>query len=124
MQVCHPSTAANYFHLLRTQMRMPYRKPLVVISPKKLLRFKGATSTLEEMGEGTTFNMIYEDQNKKAVAPAKVRKLILCAGQVYFDLEEEREKLGANDVAIVRVESLCPFPFARVIAQMQKYPNA
>jgi 2-oxoglutarate dehydrogenase complex dehydrogenase (E1) component-like enzyme len=87
MQVVHPSTAANYFHLLRTHMRMPFRKPLVVISPKKLLRFKGATSRIEEFDETTKFDPLISDTSTSLVAPEKVRKIILCSGQVYFDLE-------------------------------------
>lgn len=124
MKVAHPSTAANYFHLLRTHMRMPFRKPMVVVAPKKLLRFKGATSTLKEFGEGTTFKPVIEDQNPKALDKSKVRKVILCSGQVYFDLEQERDTKGFHDVAILRVESLCPFPFHLVSDQLKQYPNA
>jgi len=80
MQVVIPSTAANYFHLLRTQMRMPFRKPLVVVSPKKLLRFKGATSNIEEFGPGTRFLPLIGDQHPNLVAPEKVRKVVLCSG--------------------------------------------
>jgi len=116
MKVAHPSTAANYFHLLRLQMRMPFRKPLVVVAPKKLLRFQGATSSIADFNEGTTFKPIIEDQNPKAVAANQVRKVILCSGQVYFELEKERTAREANDVVIVRVESLCPWPFEDIAA--------
>jgi len=105
-------------------MRMPFRKPLVVISPKKLLRFKGACSNIEDFGEGTRFEMLIGDQNKNLVAPEKVRKVIFCTGQVYYDLEAKRAKDGLNDVAIMRVESLCPFPFKEILAQMKDYKNA
>lgn len=105
-------------------MRMPFRKPLVVISPKKLLRFKGACSNIEDFGEGTRFEMLIKDQNKTLVAPEKVRKVIFCTGQVYYDLEAKRAKDGINDVAIMRCESLCPFPFKEIIAQMKDYKNA
>jgi len=118
MQVAHPSTAANYFHLLRTHMRMPFRKPLIVIAPKKLLRYKGATSSIEDFDETTRFQSLLEDSNPKLVAPEKVRKIIFCSGQVYFDLEAEREAKGMHDVAIMRVESLCPFPFKSIIKNM------
>lgn len=116
MQVVNCSNSANYFHLLRTQMRLPFRKPLVVISPKKLLRFKGACSTLDDFGPGTRFLPLIGDKNPKLVAPASVKKVILCSGQVYFDLEDARSKANRNDVAILRVESLCPFPFKEIIA--------
>ena len=93
MQVVNCSTAANYFHCLRSHMRMPFRKPLVVISPKKLLKFKGATSNIEDFGEKTRFEPLISDNNTKAVAPEKIRKVILCSGQVYFDLSAHREKI-------------------------------
>jgi len=75
-------------------MRMPFRKPLIVVAPKKLLRFKGATSSIEEFGEGTRFQNLIEDKNEKLVAPEKVRKVIICTGQVYYDLEARRAKEG------------------------------
>lgn len=80
MQIAFPSTAANYFHLLRTQMRLPFRKPLVVVSPKKLLRFKGATSNIEEFTGDTRFLPLMGDTNPNLVAPEKVRKVVLCSG--------------------------------------------
>jgi len=80
MQVVNPSTAANYFHLLRTQMRLPFRKPLVVVAPKKLLRFKSACSNIDEFTEGTRWLPLINDQAKDLVAPEKVRKVVLCAG--------------------------------------------
>lgn len=123
-EVVHPSTAANYFHLLRTHMRLPFRKPLVVVSPKKLLRFKGACSNIEEFEAETRWQPLIEDQSKTLVAPEKVKRVILCSGQVYFDLEAEREKLKKDDTAILRVESLCPFPFKEIIGEMKKYKNA
>lgn len=118
MKVAHPSTAASYFHLLRTHMRLPFRKPMIIIAPKKLLRYKGATSTIEEMKEGTQFQPLLVDENPKRVKNDKVRKVIFCSGQVYFDLEQERNEHGHHDVAIMRVESLCPFPFKKIIEQM------
>ena len=105
-------------------MRYPFRKPLIVVAPKKLLRFKGATSDIEDFSEGTMYKLIIEDQNKNAVAPEKVRKVVFCSGQVYYDLEAKREKDGANDVAIIRVENLCPFPFKEISAEISKYKNA
>lgn len=90
MQVVHPSNAANYFHLLRTHMRLPFRKPLVVVAPKKLLKYKGASSNLEDFGAGKRFLPLIEDSAN--LNPAAVKKVILCSGQVYFDLEAERTK--------------------------------
>jgi len=124
MQVVHPSTAANYFHLLRTHMRMPFRKPLIVIAPKKLLRFKGATSNIEDFSDNTKFDPLISDNYPNLSSPEKIRKVILCSGQVYFDLEAEREAKGHNDVAILRVESLCPFPFKSIIKELKQFKNA
>lgn len=87
IQVVNCSTSANYFHLLRTHMRMPFRKPLIVVSPKKLLKFKGAACDIEEFGTGTRFQSLISDKHDKLVAPEKVRKVIFCSGQVYYDLE-------------------------------------
>ena len=92
LQVVNCSTAANYFHLLRTQMRLPFRKPLVVVAPKKLLRLKGACSSIEDFGENTRFQLLIKDNNAKAVPKDKIRKVILCSGQVFYDLEAAREK--------------------------------
>lgn len=86
-----PSTAANYFHLLRTHMLMPFRKPLIVVAPKKLLRYKGANSTFEEMNDDKRFLPVIGDQNTHAVADHQIRKIVLCSGQVYYDLAEERK---------------------------------
>lgn len=124
MQVVNASTAANYFHLLRRQMRRPYRKPLVVAAPKKLLKFAKANSDLEEFADANRFKKIYEDQNKSLVAPEKVKKVILCSGQVYYDLDAARTKDNRNDIAIIRVEQLSPFPFKQVTAELGKYKNA
>jgi 2-oxoglutarate dehydrogenase E1 component len=124
MQVAHPSTAANYYHLLRTHMQMPFRKPLVVVAPKKLLRYKGATSKLDDFVEGTRFIRCLPDQNVNALPDDQIKKIIFCSGQVYFDLEEARAKNGNNDTAICRVESLCPFPFRSIITKMERYKNA
>lgn len=124
MHVVHPSTAANYFHLLRQHTRRAFRKPLIVVAPKKLLRYKGAASSIEDFGEETKFEHLIGDQNPELAPKDKVRKVIFCSGQVYFDLDEKRAKDGLNDVAIVRVESICPFPFKETIAALKEYPNA
>ena len=103
MQVVNCSTAANYFHVLRRQQLRPFRKPLVVIAPKKLLKLREAGSDIEEFVKGTNFKRVIGETNK-SIDPAKVRKVILCSGQVYYDLIAEREKLNKKDIAIVRVE--------------------
>jgi 2-oxoglutarate dehydrogenase complex dehydrogenase (E1) component-like enzyme len=90
MEVCFPSTAANYFHLLRTHMRMPFRKPLIVVSPKKLLRLKGACSTAEDFVDGQRFKPVIEDKHPELLPGDQVTKVLLCSGQVYYDLEDER----------------------------------
>ena len=105
-------------------MRMPFRKPLIVVSPKKLLKFKGAACNIEEFGSGTRFQNLIPDKHDKLVAADKVRKVILCSGQVYYDLEEARKKENKNDIAIMRVESLHPFPFKEIIAELKNYKNA
>lgn len=97
---------------------------MIVIAPKKLLKFKGACSEIEEFGPGSQFHPIYPDNNQNAVADSKIKKVIVCAGQVYFDLEEERSKKGYNDVAIIRLESYCPFPFFLLNNEFNRYPNA
>jgi 2-oxoglutarate dehydrogenase E1 component len=124
MQVVNCTTAAQYFHLLRRQLRRPFRKPLIVASPKKLLKNKEANSNIEDFGEGLRFKRVLSDHSKKLVAPEKVKKIIFCSGQVHLDLETAREKTGRNDIAIVRVEQLCPFPFSSIIPEIQKYKNA
>lgn len=124
MQVVVPSNAANYFHLLRTHMRLPFRKPMVVVAPKKLLRLKGATSEIKYFDEDNRWQTLLKDNNPNLVAGDKIRKVILCSGQVYYDIDDAREKKGIKDVAILRVESLCPFPFKEIIKNLKRYPNA
>ena len=110
--------------MLRRQIRRTFRKPLIVVSPKKLLRFKEASSDIEDFGEGLRFKRVIEDTNKNLVAPEKVKRVIFCTGQVYYDLNEARTKEGRNDIAIVRVEQLAPFPFKYVVPEVEKYKNA
>jgi len=124
MRVCNPTTSANYFHLLRSQVRRPIRKPLIVVSPKKLLKFKGASSDIEEFGTGLRYRKVIPDCGESMVADDKVRRVVFCSGQVYYDLEAARKKRGAWDVAIVRVEQLAPFPFRGCRAEIQRYKNA
>jgi 2-oxoglutarate dehydrogenase E1 component len=121
MQVCQPTTASQIFHLLRRQMVRPLRKPLVIMTPKSLLRNKDATSPLTEFTKGGFQTVIPEHKDLKA---DKVKRVVVCSGKVYYDLAKKREEKGADDVAILRVEQLYPFPHKAFAAELRKYPNA
>ncbi|MEO3679655.1 2-oxoglutarate dehydrogenase E1 component [Rheinheimera fenheensis] len=119
MQVCVPTTPAQVFNMLRRQMVRPMRRPLIVMSPKSLLRHPLATSTLDELASGKFHNVIGEIDDIK---PENVKRVVFCSGKVYYELLEERRKREQNDVAIVRVEQLYPFPhdeMAEVLSQYQ-----
>jgi 2-oxoglutarate dehydrogenase E1 component len=123
MQVCNLTTAANYFHALRRQIRRSFRKPLVVVTPKSLLRAKEVLSPLADMGPGTTFHRVIGES--EAIAPDdKVRRVVLASGKVYFDLAKARAEKGDDGVALVRVEQLYPFPFTSLGKVLQRYRNA
>ena len=122
-QVVVPTTPANYFHALRRQMRRSFRKPLAVMTPKSLLRHKDCVSTLADFGPGTSFKRILIETDQLAEA-AKIRRVILCSGKVYFDLVAERRKRKIDDIAILRIEQLYPFPFTRLGVRLAQYPNA
>ena len=119
MQVCVPTTPAQDFHMIRRQMLRPVRKPLIVMTPKSLLRHKLAVSSLDELANGSFQLVIGEHRELPA---KKVKRVVLCSGKVYYDLLEEADKRGVTDVAIVRVEQLYPFPRAEVTAELNKYP--
>jgi 2-oxoglutarate dehydrogenase E1 component len=121
MQVCVPTTPAQDFHMIRRQMLRPVRKPLIVMTPKSLLRHKLAVSTLDELANGS-FQLVIGEHRE--LAAKKVKRVVLCSGKVYYDLLEEAEKRGVDDVAIVRVEQLYPFPRPEVSAELEKYPSA
>ena len=121
IQVCQPTTASQIFHLLRRQMVRNLRKPLVIMTPKSLLRNKDATSPLSEFTKGGFQTVIPEHKELKA---EKVKRIIVCSGKVYYDLAKKREEKGADDVAILRVEQLYPFPHKAFAAELKKYPNA
>lgn len=121
MQVCVPTTPAQMFHLLRRQILRPFRKPLIVMTPKSLLRHKLAVSTLEELSSGGFQLVIPETE---AIEAKKVKKLILCSGKVYYDLLQKRRQLELKDVAILRVEQLYPFPHEALAAALAPYANA
>ncbi len=123
MQVCNLTTAANYFHALRRQIRRQFRKPLVVVTPKSLLRAKEVMSPLADVGPGTTFHRVIGETD--AILPDdKVRRVVLASGKVYFDLAKTRAEKGDDGVALVRVEQLYPFPFASLAKLLQRYRNA
>jgi len=108
---------------LRRQVRRSFRKPLVVMTPKSLLRHKECVSTLADFGSGTSFRRILAETDQLADS-AKVRRVILCSGKVYFDLVAERRKRKIDDIAILRIEQLYPFPFSRLGVRLSQYPNA
>lgn len=123
--ICNITTPANFFHVLRRQVYMDFRKPLVIFTPKSLLRLESARSPLSDMEEGTSFKRVIPEAGPCLEAPENVRKLILCTGKVYYDLVKEREQKGLhNDIAITRIEQIAPFPFDLVREEVEKYPNA
>ncbi|NMG38003.1 2-oxoglutarate dehydrogenase E1 component [Chelativorans sp. ZYF759] len=131
MQVANVSTPANYFHILRRQLKRDFRKPLILMTPKSLLRHKRAVSTLAEMsGESSFHRLLWDDaeylkdQPIKLVKDSKIRRVVLCSGKVYYDLYEEREKRGVNDVYLLRVEQLYPFPAKALINELSRFRNA
>jgi 2-oxoglutarate dehydrogenase E1 component len=121
MQVCVPSTAAQMFHMMRRQMLRPFRKPLVVFTPKSLLRKKEASSPIGELANGSFQTVIPE---LEPLEPKDVRRIIACSGKVYYDLVLKRTELKRNDVAVIRVEQLYPFPHKQFGAEMRRYPQA
>ncbi|TDX65820.1 2-oxoglutarate dehydrogenase E1 component [Methylosinus sp. sav-2] len=131
LQVANCSTPANYFHILRRQLHRDIRKPLVLMTPKSLLRHKRCVSRLDEMGEGTMFHRFISDDaelqpsDKFRLAPDdKIARVILCSGKVYYDLLEERESRGVNDVYLLRVEQLYPFPLKGLVTMMSRFKQA
>jgi 2-oxoglutarate dehydrogenase E1 component len=120
IQVCVPTTPAQIYHLLRRQVIRPLRKPLVVLTPKSLLRHKLAISTLEDLAEGSFQTVIPEID---AIDPAKVERLVLCSGKVYYDLLEKRRAEGREDIAILRIEQLYPFPEDDLVEILAPYTN-
>ena len=131
MQVVYPTTPANYFHVLRRQLHREIRKPLIMMTPKSLLRHKRAVSRLEELAKGTTFHRIlYDDAQMQAdeqikLQPdAKIRRVVLCSGKVYYDLYEEREKRGIDDIYLMRIEQLYPVPLKALVQELARFKGA
>jgi 2-oxoglutarate dehydrogenase E1 component len=131
MQVVYPTTPANYFHVLRRQLHREIRKPLILMTPKSLLRHKRAVSKLEELAKGATFHRIlYDDaqmqadEKTKLVPDAKIRRVVLCSGKVYYDLYEEREKRGIDDIYLLRIEQLYPVPLKALVQELGRFKGA
>ncbi len=131
MQVVNLTTPSNYFHSLRRQQKREFRKPLIVMTPKSLLRHKRAVSRLEEMGPDSTFHrLLWDDAESdpdspvELVADDKVRRVVMCSGKVYFDLLEDRNKRGIDDVYLLRLEQLYPFPAKALIKELGRFPQA
>jgi 2-oxoglutarate dehydrogenase E1 component len=121
MQIVVPSAPAQMFHVLRRQMLRAYRKPLIIMSPKSMLRHKESVSSLEELSEGKFHPVIGETDD---IDPAQVRRVVFCSGKVYYDLRAARRERAIKDVAIVRLEQLYPFPHDDYTAQIEKYAKA
>jgi 2-oxoglutarate dehydrogenase E1 component len=132
MQVAYCTTPANYFHILRRQVHRQFRKPLILMTPKSLLRHKRAVSFLSDFGPGSSFHRVFHDQaecvpgatNVQLVADDEIKRVIICTGKVYFDLMEEREKRGQDRIMILRLEQLYPFPEEALMHELRRFPKA
>ncbi len=122
LQVVNCSTPANYFHVLRRQIQREFRKPLVIFTPKSLLRHKRCVSKLAEFGPGSSFHRVMYCDDLPC-EPKDAKQVVLCSGKVYYDLQAERERLGANQVHILRLEQLYPFPADALAAEFEKYKH-
>ena len=123
MQVVNCTTPSNYFHALRRQLHRNFRKPLIVMTPKSLLRHKLCVSSLADMGPGTSFHRVLYD-NQKLCEDAEVKRVVLCSGKLYYDLFEERAKRGTRNVCFLRLEQLYPFPAKALTAELRRFPGA
>ena len=130
-QVANCTTPANYFHILRRQMVRKFRKPLILMTPKSLLRHKRAVSHLAELGPDETFHRVLwdsaqylPDEKVKLVPDDQIKRVVMCTGKVYYDLYEEREKRGINDIYLLRVEQLYPFPARALIHELSRFAQA
>jgi 2-oxoglutarate dehydrogenase E1 component len=132
MQIVNCTTPANYFHALRRQLHRDFRKPLIVFTPKSLLRHKKCVSTLEEMAEGSSFHRVLWDDAQinngnttiKLKGDSEIRRVVVCSGKVYYDLLDEREKRGLNDVYLLRLEQFYPWPMKSIMHELARFPNA
>ncbi|XP_071506052.1 2-oxoglutarate dehydrogenase complex component E1-like [Diadema antillarum] len=124
-QILNCSSPANFFHAIRRQILLPFRKPLVMFTPKSLLRLPEARSSFDEMQEGTFFQRVYPETGSASQNPEGVKKLIFCTGKVYYELVNQRDAKGLTDsIAIARMEQISPFPFDLVLDEVSRYPNA
>jgi 2-oxoglutarate dehydrogenase E1 component len=132
IQVAYCTTPANYFHVLRRQMHRPFRKPLILMTPKSLLRHKRCTSFLADFGPGSSFHRVLRDQAEavpgattvKLVEDSQIQRVVLCSGKVYFDLMEARDKLNENRIQLLRIEQLYPFPENVLALELNRFPKA
>ncbi|MGF1463765.1 MAG: 2-oxoglutarate dehydrogenase E1 component [Maricaulaceae bacterium] len=132
MQVANCSTPANYFHILRRQIHRNFRKPLILMTPKSLLRHKKCVSKLSDFGPGSSFHRVLWDDAEhpqeltetRLKPDAEIRRVVMCSGKVYFDLLDAREKRGVDDVYLLRVEQFYPFPAMSMLAELKRFPNA
>jgi 2-oxoglutarate dehydrogenase E1 component len=132
LQVVNCTTPANYFHVLRRQMHRDFRKPLIVFTPKSLLRHKKCVSTLEDMAEGSSFHRVLWDDAQmrngnttiELKGDSEIRRVVICSGKVYYDLLDEREKRGLNDIYLLRLEQFYPWPMKSMLAELARFPNA
>ena len=131
MQVANCTTPANYFHILRRQLNRDFRKPLILMTPKSLLRHKRAVSQLDEMGPATSFHRLLwddaqmlPDEKIKLVPDAQMRRVVISSGKVYYDLYDEREKRGIDDIYLLRIEQLYPFPTKALMTELSRFKQA
>jgi 2-oxoglutarate dehydrogenase E1 component len=130
MQVANCTTPANYFHILRRQVRRDFRKPLVLMTPKSLLRHKRAVSRLDEMGPETSFHRVLHDDadyghTEVTLKPdGEIERVVLCSGKVYFDLLEDRDRRGRDDIYILRLEQFYPWPRKSLRTELSRFPKA
>jgi 2-oxoglutarate dehydrogenase E1 component len=130
-QVANCTTPANYFHILRRQLKRDFRKPLILMTPKSLLRHKHCRSDLADLTGQSRFQRVLRDDAEtgrngapKLADDKKIRRVLLCSGKIYYDLEEERTKRGVDDVYLLRVEQLYPFPAKTIAAELARFPGA
>jgi 2-oxoglutarate dehydrogenase E1 component len=132
IQVCYPTTPANYFHVLRRQLLRPFRKPLILMTPKSLLRHKRAISFLSDMAPGSSFHRVFRDQAEEVPGATtiklkpdnEIKRVVLCTGKVYYDLMDEREKRELDTVYLLRLEQLYPLPKLTLMEELARFPNA
>ena len=132
LQVVNCTTPANYFHALRRQMHRDFRKPLIVFTPKSLLRHKKCVSALADMGEGTSFHRVLWDDaqtrsghtNLVLKSDSEIRRVVMCSGKVYYDLLDEREKRGQGDIYLLRLEQFYPWPMKSIMTELSRFPSA